>query len=93
MYAAVRRSRMDLSKFNPDSSKLEDEVIPRVKQLPGIVAGYWLAPIDGMGMSILLFETKADAEKSIPNAQPGDSPAPGVTVETFDVIEVVGMFR
>lgn len=92
MYAAIRRSRMDLSQFNPDPSNLENEIIPRVKQLPGVVAGNWLGPVDGVGMSILLFETKEDAERPIPNAQPGDSAAPGVTVESLDVLQVVGKF-
>lgn len=92
MYAAIRRSRFDLSQFDSAKTTLEDEVIPRVRQLPGAVGGYWLGPAEGVGMSILIFETKEDAERPLPNAQPGESPAPGVTVESLQILEVVGKF-
>lgn len=92
MYAAIRRSRFDPSQFDGASTRLEDEIIPRVRQLPGAVGGYWFRPVDGVGMSILIFETKEDAERPLPNAQPEESPAPGVIVESLDVLEVVGKF-
>lgn len=93
MYAAVRTSRTQGGNPPPEAIKmLEDEIIPRARQLPGAVAGYWLGAIGDVVMSIIVFESKEDAERPIPNAQPGDNPAPGVTVESFEVREVVAKF-
>ena len=92
MYASIRRSRADQAQLEDARKMLEDEIIPRVRQLPGAVAGYWFAPADGMTTSIVVFDSKDDAERPIPNAQPGDSPAPGVTIESVEVREVLGKF-
>jgi hypothetical protein len=54
------------------------------------VAGYWLEPVDGKAMAIVVCESKEVAEMPVPNAQPGESPAPGVTVERVDIREVIG---
>jgi hypothetical protein len=32
---------------------------------PGFVSGYWLEPIDGVGLSIVVFETKEHADKAV----------------------------
>lgn len=92
MYARIGRSRIDLPQLEAARKMLETEIIPRVRQLPDAVAGYWMEPVDGAGMSIIVFETKEAAERPVPNAQPGDSPAPGVTVESVEIREVWGNF-
>jgi hypothetical protein len=30
--------------------------LPIVERAPGLVAGYWLEPVDGVGMSVLVFK-------------------------------------
>ena len=58
MYAIVTNVRVD----NPDEARL---ILPRealVSWAPGIVNGYWLKPIGGIGTSVLVFETKEHAE-------------------------------
>jgi hypothetical protein len=37
-------------------------VIPKS---PGFVSAYWLEPIDGVGMSIIVFESKEHADKAV----------------------------
>lgn len=92
MYARVAYTRIDMSQFEDARKVLDSEILPRVRQLPGVVAGYWLQPVDGKGMAIIVFDSKEGAESPVPNAQPGESPAPGVTVERVETREVIGSF-
>lgn len=90
LYARVGRSRIDPAQYDAARKVLETELLPRIRQIPGVVAGYWLEPVDGKGLTIVVFESKEAAEAPMPNAQPGESPAPGVTVEHVEIREVVG---
>jgi len=56
------------------------------------VAGYWVEPVDGVAMSVIVFKTKEAAERPVRNAQPGDSPAPGVTVQSVEIRRVLANF-
>ena len=58
MYAVVANVRVD----DPEAARL---LLPEarealVSRAPGIVSGYWLEPVDGIGTSVLVFETKDD---------------------------------
>jgi len=81
--AIVTNVRID----NPDEARL---VLPEareaiVSRAPGIVNGYWLEPIAGIGTSVLVFETKelaeTDAEYPLPDM-------PGVTRLDLTIREV-----
>ncbi len=52
---------------------------------PGFVSEYWLAPVDGIGMSVVVFETKEHAEQALACPLP---PLPGVTPLTAEIREV-----
>ena len=56
-----------------------------VPRAPGFVSAYWLAPIDGTGMSVAVFETKEHAEEALAYSLP---PLPGVTPLTAEIREV-----
>lgn len=56
-----------------------------VPRAPGFVSAYWLAPIDGIGMSVIVFETKEHAEEAVAYPLP---PLPGVTPQTVEIREV-----
>ncbi len=56
-----------------------------VPRAPGFVSAYWLAPIDGIGMSVIVFETKQHAEEAVGYPLP---PLPGVTLLTVEIREV-----
>ena len=65
---------------------LQEEVVPRVSQAPGFVAGYWTRK-ENTGLSMLVFEseeTAARAGEMIPSVVPDD-----VTLEGVEVREVV----
>jgi heme-degrading monooxygenase HmoA len=51
--------------------QLESDVIPRMKQAPGFVAAYFLAPKeDREGLSFIMFESKEAAMAVSENMQP-----------------------
>ena len=62
---------------NPDEARLllPGARVALVSRAPGIVGGYWLEPIDGIGTSVVVFETKEHAEA----AKYPVPPMPGVT--------------
>jgi hypothetical protein len=71
---------------NPDTTILREQVVPRVKELPGFVAGYWTRD-GGMGRSIVVFDSEENAQAAsdlVPSLVPS-----GTTIEGNDVSEVV----
>jgi len=83
MYAIVTNVRVE----NPDQARL---LLPEarealVSRAPGIVNGYWLEPIGGIGTSVLVFETKEHADQA---AQYPVPPMPGVTLLDLTIREV-----
>lgn len=64
---------------------LADLRLKLVPRAPGFVSAYWLEPIDGTGMSIIIFETREHADSAVTHPLP---PLPGVTPLTVEVREV-----
>jgi hypothetical protein len=64
---------------------LADLRVALVPRAPGFVSAYWLEPIDGVGMSVIVFETKEHAEQAVAYPLP---PLPGVTPLTREIREV-----
>jgi hypothetical protein len=57
-------------------------IVPRA---PGFVSAYWLEPVDGVGMSIIIFETHEHAVEALAYPLPS---LPGVTPLTTEIREV-----
>ena len=70
--------------------QLHERVIPSVKQAPGFVGGYWLAPSDGKGLSVVVFDSEDNANAMASRIREGGIPADNVTLESVDVREVAG---
>jgi hypothetical protein len=85
MYAIVSTVNVE----DPEVARtlLATEREPLVARAPGIVCGYWLEPIDGVGMSVLVFETKEHAEAAAKYPVP---PMPGVTLLSLTIRELYG---
>jgi len=84
MHAVVVRVNVDDSERA--TARLRDEVVPRVSQAPGFVAGYWTRK-DNTGLSMLVFESQeaaTNAEERVRSNMPE-----GVTLESTEVREVV----
>ena len=65
---------------------LREEIVPGVKQAPGLVAGYWARKGDS-GTSMVVFESE-DAAKAASEQVPSMVPDV-VTIENIEVREVV----
>jgi hypothetical protein len=87
MFAVVVRSA--ISDFEKARQALH-EMLPRLKNAPGFVAGYWLAPLDGTGISFLVFDSEDAAGEMLKTLHPGYKPSEWVTVEYSEVREVAG---
>lgn len=68
---------------------LRNEVIPRVKQAPGFVGGYWTRSDDGRnGLSMVLVESEEAARQVAEQVKAAATPET-VTLESVEVREVV----
>ena len=79
---------------DPDTAQrgLREQVIPRVAQAPGFVAGYWTRSDRGdNGLSMLVFESEEDARRAAEMIQGPEAMRPEtVTLESVEVREVIG---
>lgn len=84
MHAVV--VRVTIADPGAGETALREQVVPRVSQAPGFVAGYWTRKDNG-GLSMSVWESEEAATKAGEMAR---SLAPeGVTVESVEVREVV----
>jgi hypothetical protein len=84
MHAVV--VRVTISDYEPAVAALREQVVPRVTQVPGFVAGYWTRK-EEQGLSMIVFESEDAAQQAaerIPVVTP-DS----VTLDSVEVREVV----
>jgi hypothetical protein len=70
-------------------SELQERIVPMVKQAPGFVAGYWLAPEGDHAESLVIFESEEAANGMVEavRGMPGQDEAP----VTFESIEARGI--
>ena len=69
------------------TANLRENVVPRVSQTPGFVAGYWVGLGEKGGRAVIVFESEEAARGLADQIQslPGDE----VTFESVDVGEVI----
>lgn len=83
MYAVVATVRVEDSEVA--RAALSTERVPLVARAPGFVAAYWLEPIDGIGMSVIVFDSRQNVEAAVQYPLP---PLPGVSPIDVSVREV-----
>jgi len=88
MYAAL--ATVSISDYERARQLLHDDVLPTVTDIPGFVSGHWLAPVDGKGIEILIFETEDEARAMAMQMPAGREVNEFATVESVEVREVVG---
>jgi hypothetical protein len=80
--------RVSISDVESAERALKDEVVPRVSQAPGFVAGYWTRAEDGSnGQSMIVFESEDAARSALDRIRASVPEA--VTLESAEVREVV----
>jgi hypothetical protein len=88
MYAVV--VKVTVNDVEAAEKRLKDEIVPRVSQLPGAVAGYWARSDAEEGLSMVVFESE-DAARAAAEHVPEMASGP-VTLQSVDVREVVASF-
>lgn len=84
MHALIVTVSIDENRMEEAAKELQARVVPRVKQAPGLVHAYWLAPQNGKGFSLSLYENEQSATQAAEMAK--NSPTPEFV--KFDSIEV-----
>ncbi|HYY44084.1 MAG TPA: hypothetical protein VE975_02725 [Actinomycetota bacterium] len=70
--------------------RLHSQVVPGVKQLPGVVSGVWLRPQPGQGYSTVVFETEDQARAAAERVR--ERVPEGISVQQVSVAEVTAHF-
>jgi hypothetical protein len=74
--------------FEPALQSLKERVVPMVTQSPGFVSGVWLAPSDGKGHSVVVFQSEEDAQRMVEGLR-ANPVNPAVTLDRAEIREVV----
>ena len=69
------------------TKRLQEDVVPRVRQAPGLVAGYWVRLDENRGRSIVVFESEEAAQAAADQVRAMEFEF--VTLDSVDVHEVV----
>ncbi len=89
MYAVVTNVSIAPGQFAAARKALSEQVVPRVKQAPGFVKGYWTVRDDSsQGSSMTIFRTKQDADNAAAMVRNTPTPA-GVSLNSAEVREVI----
>ena len=87
MHAVV--VRVTINDFDRGRQFLTEEVVPRAKQAPGFVAGYWTTSEGNEnGLSMVVFDSE-DAARGVAQMIESQGMDEGVTLEGTEVREVV----
>lgn len=89
MYAVVVNVSIAPGQFAAARKALNEQVVPRVKEAPGFLKGYWTVRDDSsQGTSMTIFQTKQDADNAATMVRNTPTP-PGVSVNSAEVREVI----
>jgi hypothetical protein len=88
MHAVLVSVSVEAGKEDDGVKFLESDVLPLIRQAPGLVAGYWMAPQGGHGWSVVVFESEEAANAARQMAENGPMPD-YAKMERIDVVEVV----
>jgi hypothetical protein len=92
MYAVFTEVDADDSDASAGRQLLPELAAPAARSL-GAKAGYWLAPKNGRGVAVIVFETEGEAQSAAQMFEVGKPPMPNapanVIVRTVEVREVL----
>jgi heme-degrading monooxygenase HmoA len=88
MHAVV--TKVTVTEGESATKFLREEIVPRVSQAPGFVAGYWVRLEGGdEGNSVVVFESEEAARAVSDRLRESVGSNPGVTLNDVSVGEVV----
>ena len=80
--------RVTISDPEQATKRLHEDVVPQVRQAPGLVAGYWVRLDGNQGRSIVVFESE-EAARAAADQVRAMPPSEFVNIDSVDVHEVV----
>jgi hypothetical protein len=87
MHAVV--GNVTINDFERGLPVLRDQIVPRVKQTPGLVGAYWLRSADNGGISVIVVESEEAAEALAHVIESEGPPTDAVTLNSVEAREVV----
>ena len=89
MHAVFVTVSIEPGTIEESRNRLKSEVVPRVSQAPGFVAGYWTDSTEGTaGRSCLIFDSESTAQRAVEMVK--NTPRPeGVTLQSVEANEVI----
>ena len=86
MHAVLVRAK--INDGEAATEHLRNNIVPAVKQAPGLVGGYWVRlPGGDQGRAIIVFESEENAQQVSGQLQPPEDGS--AEIESVDVVEVV----
>jgi hypothetical protein len=89
MHAVFVNVTLDPESADESATQLKSEVVPRVKQAPGFVSGYWTRSA-GMenGRACIVFERESAAQQAVEMIKSQPQPT-GVTIDSVEAREII----
>ena len=88
MHAVV--TKVNVTEGESATKNLREQIVPRVKEAPGVVAAYWVRLEGGdEGNSVIVFESEEQARAGAEQIRAGVEANSGVTLKDVSVGEVV----
>ena len=88
MHAVIGTVSIQSGREDEATEHLKSNVLPMIRQAPGLIAGYFVTPEEGKGMGFTLYETEDAARAAVEMAR--NAPLPDyVSFDRIDVREVI----
>ena len=83
--------RGQADQINTSGQHIQANVLPRARQAPGIVSGFWMTDMAGATLNVMVFESEDAARSALEPVRTAPRP-PWMQVESADVCEVLAHF-
>lgn len=88
MYAVVVREAGEPAPIEGSAGHLEANVVPRLRDAPGIVSALWMTDGSGGTLNVLVFESEQEARAALEPVRNAPRP-PFIRLEDADVYRVL----
>ncbi len=91
MFAVVVQEKGDATRVRGSGEHVAANVLPQVRQVPGIVSATWTTDEDGRTLNVLVFENEEAARMAVNRIRTAQRP-PFMQVETVELRQVLAHF-
>lgn len=91
MHAVVVRETADREAIDGSGAHLTSNVVPRIREAPGVVTAFWMTDGSGGTLNVLVFEDEDAARAASERVR--NAPRPGfMTLESVELYRVLAHF-